>query len=238
MSLPAVPRPRGAIVLADGEVPPRELLDDAWPGWADGIDLVVAADGGARHAEPLGLRIDAWVGDGDSVDAGQMAELEAAGVEIHRVATEKDETDAELALGLALDAGAKWLVILGGLGGPRLDHGVANVALLQSDRVAAVDAVLYDPCAARISLLAAPDTLGSPVERSLEGRAGDLVSLLPVGGAARGVTTTHLRYPLADEDLELGRTRGMSNVRTAPVARVSLESGRLLVIETPVTVGS
>ena len=230
--------PRGAIVLADGETPPRELLDDAWPRWADGLDLVVAAAGGARHAAPLGRRIDIWVGDGDSVDAQQLSALEAAGTEIHRVASDKDETDTELALGLALDAGARRLVILGALGGPRLDHGVANVTLLLSARLAGVNAVLFDPCGARLSLLVAPDHGESPVERSLAGREGDLVSLLPVAGAARGVTTTNLRYPLVGEDLELGRTRGVSNVRTAAIARVRLESGRLLVIETPVTVGS
>lgn len=230
--------PRGAIVLADGEAPPRELLDDAWPGWGDGLDLVVAADAGARHAAPLGLRINSWVGDGDSVDAGQLSALEVAGVEIHRVASDKDETDTELALGLALEAGARRLVILGGLGGPRLDHGVANVALLVSDRLAGIDAALYDPCGARISLLAAPDERGLPVDRVLEGREGDLVSLLPIGATARGVSTMNLRFPLVREDLELGRTRGVSNVRTAPTARVQLESGRLLVIETPVTVGS
>lgn len=229
--------PRGAIVLADGEAPARAVIDDAWPGWTDGTELVVAADGGARHAEPLGLRIDAWVGDGDSVDTGQIAALEAAGVEVHRVAIDKDETDTELALGLALEAGANRLVILGGLGGPRVDHGIANVSLLLSARLAGLDAVLVDPSGARISLLAAPDELGSAVERSLDGRAGDLVSLLPVGDTARGVTTRGLRYPLVGEDLELGRTRGVSNVRTAPDARVRLESGRLLVIETPATVG-
>jgi thiamine pyrophosphokinase len=229
--------PKGAIILADGEVPDRALLDDAWPGWSDGLELVVAADGGARHAATLGLRIDTWVGDGDSVDAEQLAALEGAGAAIHRVATDKDETDTELALGLALDAGATRIAILGGLGGWRLDHGVANVALLLSERLAGIDAVLYDPCGARVSLLAAPDDAGQPVDRRLTGRDGDLVSLLPIGEAAHGVTTTNLRYPLAGEDLELGRTRGVSNVRTAPEARVRLESGRLLVIETPVTVG-
>ena len=226
---------RGAIVLADGEVPEREVLDAAWPGWADGLDMVVAADGGARHAEPLGLRVDAWIGDGDSVDAAQLAALEGSGTAIHRVATDKDETDTELALGLALDAGAKRIAILGGLGGWRLDHGVANVTLLLSARLAGIDAVLYDPCGARISLLAAD--AGVAAERELTGRDGDIVSLLPVGETARGVTTTNLRYPLVGEDVQLGRTRGVSNVRTAPVARVHLESGRLLVIETPVTVG-
>src|SRR5262245_49411315 len=116
---------RGAIVLADGEAPSRELLDAAWPGWADGIELVVAADGGARHAAALRLPIDIWVGDGDSVDPELLASLEADGVDIRRVPVDKDETDAELAVRTAAEAAIGRLVVIGGLGGPRLDHALA-----------------------------------------------------------------------------------------------------------------
>jgi thiamine pyrophosphokinase len=56
-----------AIVLAGGAVPARADLDAAWPGWDAGLDTVVAADGGARHASALGLAVDHWVGDGDSI---------------------------------------------------------------------------------------------------------------------------------------------------------------------------
>jgi thiamine pyrophosphokinase len=227
-----VARLPGAIVLADGEVPPRALLDAAWPGWADGLDLVVAADGGARHAAALGLTIDSWIGDGDSVDAAQLAALDAGGAAIHRVATDKDETDTELALLLALEAGATQVAILGALGGPRLDHALANLALLEHPAGAGVRVVIYDPRAARVTLLSGPG------EARLRGRVGDLVTLVPVGDDAVGVTTGDLRFPLVGETLRLGMARGVSNVRTAPTARVSLESGRLLVIETPVTVGS
>jgi len=158
-------------------------------------------------------------------------------VEIRRVPVDKDETDAELALRTALDAGAGRVVILGGLGGPRLDHALANLGLLVHPALggggggAAREAIAYDERATRISVLDGPGA------RDLTGREGDVVSLLALGGPARGVTTTSLRYPLDGEDLERGRTRGISNVRTASVARVRLESGRLLVIETPVTVG-
>ena len=54
---------RRAIVLADGDVAERAAFDAAWPGWSDGVAIVVAADGGARHAarprpadSPLGRR--------------------------------------------------------------------------------------------------------------------------------------------------------------------------------------
>ena len=223
---------RGAIILADGEVPPRSLLDAAWPAWAAGIELVVAADGGARHAEPLRLPIDIWVGDGDSVDPVLLARLEADGIDVRRVPSDKDETDAELAVRTALDAGATHLVLLGGLGGPRLDHALANLGLLEHPGIGdQVGATAYDHRATRLSVIA------GPAARDLAGREGDIVSLKPLGGTAHGVTTENLRYPLRNEDLVLGRTRGVSNVRAASVARVSLESGRLLVIETPVTVG-
>jgi len=58
---------------------------------------------------------------------------------------------------------------------------------------------------------------------------------LPVGGDALGVTTNGLAYPLDDEALLVGRTRGLSNRRTVEIATVVLRSGRLLVVETPAT---
>jgi thiamine pyrophosphokinase len=61
------------------------------------------------------------------------------------------------------------------------------------------------------------------------------VTLLPVGGDARGVSTTGLAYALDRETLWVGRSRGLSNVRTSPVATVTLEAGRLLAVETPAT---
>jgi thiamine pyrophosphokinase len=78
----------------------------------------------------------------------------------------------------------------------------------------------------------APGPDGQPASRSLPGRTGATVSLLPFGGDATGVTTHGLRYPLRDEPLLIGPARGLSNVREAPDAWVTLRAGRLLVIET------
>jgi thiamine pyrophosphokinase len=61
---------------------------------------------------------------------------------------------------------------------------------------------------------------------------GDLVSLMPFGPGVEGVITSGLAWPLEDESLPLGPARGLSNVRVAPVARVSIRSGLLVVIET------
>lgn len=222
-----------AIILADGDVGPRRRIDEAWPGWARPGALVVAADGGARHAGPLGLRIDRWVGDGDSIGEAELAELAAAGVPIERSPTDKDESDTELATLVALRLGATEFAILGALGGPRIDHTLANLSLLALPELAGRETFLISSDA-RIRLVRGADDPG-PARASLVGRVGDVVSLFPVGGDVEGITTDGLRYPLRDEPLVVGRTRGLSNVRQAPEASVSVHRGRLLVVETPAT---
>ena len=148
-----------AIVLADGDVADRAILDAAWPGWADGVGLVVAADGGARHAGRLGLRVDRWVGDGDSIDAADLEALRAAGVPIELVAAEKDESDTELAIGAAVAAGADEVLVLGAFGGARLDHAIANLSLLAHPALVGRSAALLDG-AARVRLVRAPGADG------------------------------------------------------------------------------
>jgi thiamine pyrophosphokinase len=226
---------RHALILADGDPPDAAALAIAWPGWSDGIDLIVAADGGVRYAAGLGLgAVDLWVGDGDSVSPAELEELRRAGIPIELAASGKDESDTELAVLAAVDRGASSLTVLGAFGGPRLDHALANVLLLGHPRLVDRSVVLL-AAGARVRLVRAPGSDGGEVTLSLAGRPGDLVSLLPFAGAAGAVTTTGLEYPLVDEPLEVGPARGLSNVRLESTARVSLKSGALLVIETPAT---
>jgi len=223
-----------AIVVADGDSPDRAALDAAWPGWASEVGIVVAADGGARAAERLGLRLDAVVGDLDSLGDEAAGVLEARGVDVRRAPAAKDETDAELAVLEAVARGATRLTVVGSLGGRRLDHELANVALLAHPSLHDRPAAILD-ARARVTLLRAPGPDGSAVERRLPGPSGAIVSLVPYAEAAEGVTTGGLRYPLVDEDLALGSPRGVSNIRVGPIASVTLRRGRLLLIEVAVT---
>ncbi len=223
-----------ALILADGDAPTRAELDGAWPAWDEGVGFVVAADGGARHAKDLGVRIDRWVGDGDSITDVSLQTLEQDGVAMERAPTDKDESDTELAVLAALAAGADRLTIVGALGGLRLDHGLANVAMLALPELVGID-VRIVAGTTRIRLLSGTDPGGSSVGCDLLGRVGDLVSLLPLGGDVVGVTTAGLLYSLTDETLRFARTRGLSNVRVASTARVTVQSGRLLVVEAPAT---
>lgn len=220
-----------ALILADGDVPARSELDAAWPAWDKDVELVIAADGGARHADRLRVAIDLWVGDGDSIGKDALAALETAGVPLERAPQNKDESDTELAIRAALRRGQTGVLILGALGG-RIDHALANIGLLAMPELAGREAALLD-AHSRTVLVRAPGPDGAAVERLLPGHAGDLVSLLPLGPGVEGVTTRGLAYPLVDEPLPEGRARGLSNVRSAPDAAVSVRRGLLLIVESP-----
>jgi thiamine pyrophosphokinase len=85
-------------------------------------DYIIAADGGLRHTQALGIKPDAVLGDFDSL--GFVPE----GAQVFPV--EKDDTDAMLAVRLGLEKGFDRFVIYGGLDGPRLDHTIANLQTL------------------------------------------------------------------------------------------------------------
>lgn len=219
------------LVVADGDVADRDALDAAWPGWADAVGLVVAADGGAHGATRLGFAIDLLVGDGDSIDPAELARLGASGVPIRRADRDKDESDTELAVLAAIELGAEDIVVVGALGGRRLDHALANLGLLAHPALLGRSCVLLAE-ETRVTLITGPAT------REVTGRIGDIVSLLPLGDGVTGVTTVGLRYPLDDEPLPVGPARGLSNVLAAEAARVTVATGRLLIVETPATLAS
>ena len=204
-----------AWVLAGGETPDAERVAALWE--SSSPDLLVAADSGADAALSLGLRVDVIVGDFDSASPQALA---SAGRQ-RRYPVDKDATDLELALREARDLGAERITLIGG-GGGRLDHLLANATVLGSDDLAdiEVDALMGE---ARLWVVRR--------QQEITGRAGQLVSLLPLGGSARGVHTAGLRWVLRGEMLLAGSARGVSNEMTGSRAKVSLSSGVLLVIQ-------
>jgi thiamine pyrophosphokinase len=187
---------------------------------AAGAALVICADGGSRHLAAGGLVPDVLIGDLDSIDPELVDAWHARGCEVITYPAAKDETDLELALRLALDRGATELVVLGALGG-RIDQTVANILLLVLPAQRGAVARIIDGLQEVFLITGAATVTGRP---------GDSLSLIPIGGDALGVSTQGLEYPLHGETLPLGLARGISNVFTAPVARVHLEHGLLLAV--------
>lgn len=211
------------VIVADGRIDDAALRDAVEPG-----DLVIGADGGARRAMLAGVHVDLVVGDLDSLEPSDLDDLVTAGATVVRARSDKDESDTELCLLVALDRGATRIRLLGALGGPRIDHELANVWLLAHPRLDGIDAAILDGDAT-IRRMGTADGPGMLV---LAGAADDMVTLLAIDDPVEGVTTHHMRYPLVAEALAPGPARGLSNVMLEGAARIETRRGRLLVIHT------
>jgi thiamine pyrophosphokinase len=186
---------------------------------------VIAADGGARWALDCGLLPHLVIGDLDSIDAVTLDRLRELAVPIEALPTDKDATDGELALQYALATQPAEVIMVGALGGPRFDHGLANCLLLTAPPAGQT----------RISLL--DNTTEVRLVRPQDpwrwtSTPGEVVSLIPVGARAEGIHTDGLRWPLQGATLPVGRSRGVSNEAIATEAMVQVASGSLFVIRT------
>lgn len=202
-----------AVLVANGELAANERLRELWRE----ADLRLAADGGAGNARrELGLPPQVVIGDLDSLDQETRGWLKENGAEFFEYPPAKDQTDLELALDLASERGAAQVTIVGALGG-RIDHFIANVLLLTRTR--------------QVIIADAVSEMWTAAERAtIDGTPGDTVSLMPLDERVEGIITQNLAYPLRNETLARGSTRGISNRLTAPRAEVRWTSGLLLVV--------
>jgi len=210
--------PKRTVIFVNGRLrSPKRLAALLRPD-----DWLVAVDGGLRHLRCLGLAPRLLIGDLDSVTEDEVRWAAENGAEVRRYPREKDETDLELALAAGLQTGSREILLAAALGG-RLDQTLGNLGLLLRPELDGLDVRLEDGCE-EVFLIRS--------RAEIQGRAGDIVSLLPWNGQAEGVATLALRYPLRGETLYPDRTRGISNEMQGDTAQVRLRAGSLLCIHT------
>lgn len=206
---------RSAVIFVGGDEPDPRVVPHL-----DRASMVVAADSGWSHAVALGFTPGVLVGDMDSIAASDLEAARSGGTELREFPVDKDATDVELALQLALERGSESITVVSGVG-DRLDH---LMAMLHS--LAGIDArVSAFVGVARIRFL-------SPThDCEFDARVGSLVSLIPIGGDAEGVHTSGLKWNLVDGTLHSLRSRGVSNVVTESHVGMSLTNGRVAVVQ-------
>lgn len=207
------------VILAQVPIEPTPFYWDL----VASADLLIAADGGAANALKLGVLPHVVVGDLDSLEEEARHHLEAARSRFLVYPRDKDETDTQLALNYALEQGATEVLILGALGGERLDHTLANILLLALPLSEGVRLRILDE-EREVFLLRGGEGA------ALRGGAGDLVSLLPLSPRVEGIHSKGLRYPLEGASLSLGFPRGVSNELLGDDAHLQVGSGLLLVV--------
>ena len=182
-------------------------------------DLILCADGGLRHVLACGLLPHALIGDGDS--GGLNPPL---GVEVIRLPTDKDITDTQACIDHGLARGYREFLLLGCSGGPRLDHFLGNLGLLEYCAEHGACGKILDE--KHLILLHTGGRMVLP-----EAWGYRFFSLFALDRRVTGVTLEGLRFPLRDATLERAAPLAVSNQPLYGNGPVSVTlTGRALVI--------
>jgi thiamine pyrophosphokinase len=210
---------RQALIFIGGDPPHENAIDFAEPD-----ALVIAADSGWEHALAFGRVPHVLIGDMDSISPEHLRDARARNIEIIEHPVDKDHTDTELALQLAESLRYENIHVVTG-GGDRFDHVLSMVHSLVSFSENATVTAQIGQSYVRIVTPREKVTLGT--------QKNDTVSLIPLGGHAKAVTTTGLKWNLIRSTLKAFASRGVSNVAQGPEITISLRTGVLAVIITP-----
>lgn len=205
-----------ALIFIGGDAPHSRVID-ALPRDA----FVIAADSGWEHAINAGFAPHVLVGDMDSISAHHLQQARDLGVHIVEHHPDKDFTDAELALALAVDHHHHSIQLISG-GGDRFDHLIALIHSL-APYAGDIDLTAYIG-ATRIHILQPHHGI------AFGATPGQTISLIPLGGRARRVTTTGLKWNLTKETLVAFASRGVSNIAIDERVTISVRRGHLAVV--------
>lgn len=202
-----------AYIYVGGEIDPPFIHEKP-----DADALTIAADCGWHNAAALGVVPQILLGDFDSIGGGELPPAK----EILQVPAEKDRTDTQLAVDLALSRGAQDIVVIGGLSG-RLDHTLSNLSLLERLFTLRVPAVMTDG-RNRVRFIR---NSGALVARS----DFPYLSLLVADEIAKGVTVRGCKYELKNEKLTRECQFAVSNEITGNCALIEVRKGGLYIVE-------
>lgn len=182
---------------------------------------VIAADSGMRHAAPLGIKPELWVGDFDSAAPQLISQWHDVDKQPYPRA--KAATDGEIALEAALQLGATSLIFAGALGGERTDHAVMHLLQALSLTERGMKVLLTSGDEEGVALLTGETRVDLPKNA--------LFSILPFSNLT-GLTIENARYPLQDADIDSGSSRTISNVAEGPIT-IQLKLGRAILLARP-----
>lgn len=197
----------------------------------------VAADGGIKHLDALGIKPDTLVGDMDSISGDLLlAAQEDPSIEVVEFSTRKNMTDSEIAVQTAISRGCDRLLFIG-VSGNRPDHVLANQMMAASIADHGIPCILTDGTTFIYTITAGNSPFSYPLE-ALQADM-DVISIVPVKGDISNLSIHNLEYPLDEQLVNFGSTRAVSNTIREnsgfgkEYASVSLDSGVVFFIHTP-----
>ncbi len=201
-----------AFVFGGGEIFPEYIEEKVQEG-----DIVVCADSGYKNAVALGVKVDILVGDFDS-----LGEIPRDACEVVRVPAQKNSTDTQLAVDIAIERGAEEIIIIGSTSG-RVDHALSTMAILEFLYEKKIPACVVNG-QNRIRFIR---DSGIILIRS----AYRYFSVVTLDKLAKKVSIEGAKYPLLKKDIERGFQFAVSNEIVKNAALITVKKGSVYIIE-------
>ena len=190
----------------------------------EAFDYMIAVDGALAFTHQHGIRIQCLVGDFDTIDSDTLAQyIDRQELYVEQHVPQKDETDTELAMHIAMAREPEKIILLGGAGG-RLDHFLGNLQVLLQPMIAGIPCTMVDRWN-RIQLHDRSFTLQKATQY------GTYVSLIPWSSRVENLSLFGFQYPLSHVIMEQGNSLGISNEIREDEAQVCFDRGILICVE-------
>ena len=165
---------------------------------------------------------DYILGDFDSIDKKVLEKYKTQKIKINELKPEKDFTDTEEAINLAIKLKSSEFVIIGAIG-TRIDHVLANINVLKIALDKNIKAKIINEHN-EIEL----------INNELIIEKNNLykyISIMPLTTQVEGITITGMKYPLENYTLTIGNSLGVSNEQIEKTAKIKVKDGILIVIK-------
>ena len=202
-----------AFIYSGGEIFPQYISESP----ADD-DIVIAADSGYNNAKKMGVNPDILIGDFDSL-VEKPTDLD----EIIELPAEKDVTDTQYAVDLAVKRGAKEIYIVCGTGG-RFDHAVSNMCLLEG---------MYQK-GIRVIIVGGQNRIRYIKDTGIiliRDKNYKYFSVLAADEKVKGVSIEGGKYPLNKKTLTRSNQFAISNEIEKNAALITVKKGGIYIVE-------
>lgn len=213
-----------SVILANGKTPSKALVQK----YCADAELIICTDGALSYALQYDIKPHILVGDMDSLVGFSEADIQNLDFEIIKYPTEKDITDAEIAVDHIMDRGFKRVIILGATGN-RLDHTLGNFQLLYKLACNGIEAFIIDE---NETITMAQGNF------SFIGEKGALLSLVPYNDKVFIQSTQGLYYPIHQRYLPIDSTYSISNVLIDDNVSINITEGKALLFYYPKNQGN
>ncbi len=199
------------VIVTNGQIDDYQWLKKQ----VESADILLCADGAAKHLMSIDVYPDCILGDFDSIDQESMEWIRKKKISEEHFPPKKDVTDTDIAIDYALSYQPEEIIILGALG-TRMDHTLGNLYLLEKYRNSVESLIIMNP-----------QNMISLIEGSLniQHQKNTIASIIPISEKLEGITLEGFEYPLQEGTLIRGDSKGISNRIVEENAKVCIEKG-------------